>query len=299
MESVGPDNPDSSSEQTIDLQLLKKEVDALQVAVFSEKAPWFRSSSTIISIIALLFSFGTTFVSYARTQSQDIQSSRIELRGLLQRLASLPKENMELAKKYENDPLAVASASGFINSENALLARQAAEVIQRIPAEYVSSTEYMSVGIALQNSYNIDGAMVLFTRAVDESKDLSDRVSALRQRANLLFLMGQPEAGRVDYQRALNVFSGSANVYNDFIMKSTHIWTELGWASAEAGIGQQDTAMQHIAAAQSQLLGLLPGPGTTQLKGLVDQTRSLVLGTGAAPAARTLPLVPTPIEHQR
>ncbi len=72
---------------------IKSEVDALQIAVMKQHAPWYKNIAVIVSIMALLFSFGTTYVSYNRTKTQDIQNSRSELRSLLQRIAVLPKEN--------------------------------------------------------------------------------------------------------------------------------------------------------------------------------------------------------------
>src|SRR5437016_12374288 len=107
---------------------MKREIDALQIAVTGQKKPWYREVSTLISFLALTFSFGTTFVSYRRTESQDIQNSRQELRGLLQRLSALPKENVENMRKYKDDVEARTIIGGFINQENSLLARQAAEL---------------------------------------------------------------------------------------------------------------------------------------------------------------------------
>lgn len=96
---------ENSNTQQIDLNLLKREVDALQIEILGIKIPWYKNISTILSILALIFSFGTTFVSYSRTKSLDIQSQRVELRGLLQRLAALPRENVEITKKYSGDRL--------------------------------------------------------------------------------------------------------------------------------------------------------------------------------------------------
>lgn len=267
--------------QPIDLLLLKKEVDALQIALHGQRTPWYKSISILLSVVALLFSFGTTFVSYIRTQNQDIQNARIELRGLLQRLASLPREHIENTKKYERvDPAAGASIGGFINQENALLARQAAEIAKKLPSQYVSATEYYAVGVALQNAYNVDGAKELFTRAIDVSNELNDRVGALRMRAGLLYGTGQPDAGRIDYQRALNVFNDFSKIsYNDYTKKSTHIWTELGWAYSEAGIGLRDIAMQHVLNAENHLLGLPASPGEQQLRNLVSQAKAVLAGS--------------------
>lgn len=271
----------NSGDQSVDLLLLKKEVDALQIAIHGQRTPWYKSISTVLSIVALLFSFGTTLVSYKRTQSQDIQSARVELRGLLQRLASLPRENIEITKKYEKiDPSAVASIGGFINQENSLLARQAAEIAKKLPPESVSATEYYAIGVALLNAYNVDGAKELFTKAIDISTDLNDRVGALRMRANLLFITGQPDAGRVDYQRALNVFSDYSKAsYNEYTKKSTHIWTELGWAYSEANTGSRDVALQHVANAENNLSGLITSPGVEQLKNQISQAKAMIAGS--------------------
>jgi tetratricopeptide (TPR) repeat protein len=236
--------------------------------------------ATILSVVALLFSFGTTYVSYKRTQSQDVQNARVELRGLLQRLAALPRENFEITKKYERiDPSAVASISSFINQENAFLARQAAEITKKLPTEFVSATEYYAIGVALQNAYNVDGAKESFTKAIDISTDLSDKVGALRMRANLLFITGQPDAGRVDYQKALNIFSDfGKDSYNEYTKKSTHIWTELGWAYSEANIGSKDKALQHVLSAENYLSGLMASPGVEQLRNQITQAKSLIAG---------------------
>ena len=81
------------------VELMKREIDALQVTVTERSKPWYHNVSVLISIIALLFSFGTTLVSYHRNNIQEIQNARAELRGLLQRMAALPKENVEIGVK--------------------------------------------------------------------------------------------------------------------------------------------------------------------------------------------------------
>lgn len=266
-----------SNNKSVDLVLLKKEVDALQIAIHSKQLPWYKNIPTILSILALLFSFGTTAVSYLRTRSQDIQSSRIELRGLLQRLAALPRENIEITKKYEKtDPAAIASVTGLLNQENSLLARQAAEITKNLPEEFVSATEHFAIGSALLNSYNISGAIDSLTKAIDVSTDMNDRVGALRVRANALFISGQPETGRVDYQRALNVFQEFKINYNDYTKRSIHIWTELSWAYSEVGVGLNDNALQHVANAQNIVSGLIPSPGAEQLKSQINHTKSII-----------------------
>jgi len=263
------------------LRLLKKEVDALQVAVMSQRTPWYKNVPALISVLAFVFSFGTTYVSYVRTRSQDILSARVELRGLLQRLSNLPRDNVEVGKKYSDDPRTIAVLSGMLNQENALLARQAAEIARKLPREYVSATEYYAVAGALQAAYNPQGAKEFAAMAIESSKDFNDQIAALRLSATLMFGTGQPEAGRVEYQKALNVFSVFRG-YDEFTKKSTHIWTELSWAYSEAGIGAKDLATQHIANAESYASSLVPSPGSDQLKGQITQAKA-VLTSGLGP----------------
>src|SRR5215475_5713683 len=116
------------------------------------KKPWYKEVATIISLAAFVFSFGTTVFSYKRAHDQDIHNFRAELRGLLQRLVVLPKENVEIYQKYGTDPSRVIELSGYVNQENVLISKQASEIIERLPKNEVSATDYYSVAVALAQS---------------------------------------------------------------------------------------------------------------------------------------------------
>jgi hypothetical protein len=136
-----------------ELKIMKREIDALQIEVMKGRLPWYRSPSIIISIVALLFSFGTTFVSYYKTARLEVQAARTELRGILQRLSALPKDNFELIRKYRDDPEGLA-LSGLLTQENALLARQASEIVDRYPNRS-SSSSWMP-----HSTFNVDPASI-------------------------------------------------------------------------------------------------------------------------------------------
>ena len=266
---AGPE--DSIDKLAERLDVLRGEVDALQLAAMKEATPWYKNASSIVALLALLFSFGTTLVSYNHTRAQDIQAMRSELRSLVQRLASLPKENLEIMKKYADDPMSINLVGGYINQENTMLSRQAAEIAQRLPADQVSSTEFQSIALALQNAYDIAGAVALYQKAVETAGGLNDEVAALRGRATCLFMLGKPDEGRVEYQKALGIFSRYPG-YNDYVQVSTNVWTELSWASSEAG--NAALTGQHIASAEALVSKLPPGPGTDQLRGQINQTKA-------------------------
>lgn len=257
-------------DQTLDL--MKREIDALQIAVTGSKTPWYKNISLMVSVIALMFSFGTTYVSYRRTAAQDIQSTRQELRGLLQRLAALPKEGVDISKKYSSDPAAMALVSGFLNQENALLARQAAEFAKKLPVDSVSGTEYYAIAIALQNSYDLAGVSEFLKYSIQAAKDFNTEIAALRMTANLQFIQGHPESGRVEYQKALDIFSKYPG-YDAFTKTTTNVWTELAWATSEANVGLLSLANQHVENAEGILNGLPPSPGVNSLRAQVSQAK--------------------------
>ncbi len=282
------------------LVMMKREIDALQIAITGSSKPWYKNVSTLISVMALLFSFGTTYVSCKRTQAQELLARRQELRSLLQRMAALPKENVELSKKFSDDPAAIGTVSGFINQENTLLSRQAAEIARSLPSGMVSPTELYAVALALQAAYELTTAKEFLTMSIDNASDFNTEISALRALAGLRLNTGEVEAGRAMFERARRIFEKYPG-YDPFTRASTQVWTELFWASSEAGLGQMMLANQHVAKAEEVVSSLAPSPGADMLRSQVQQLKmrltaspapSLALPQAATPA-------PDPLVGQR
>jgi hypothetical protein len=271
------DDKESETETIADIQhsisKINKELADLRTAPAKADRPWYREPSLIISFAALLFSFGTTAVSYIRTSHQDIHDARSELRTLILRLNQLPRENIEFSKKYEDAPLIFGAISGLINAENALIAKQAANVITSIPGN-VSATEYLSVSNALANSALTETAMKLTKLALTVTNDVNDEVGVLRFYGGMLFSTGDLEGGREKFRSALNVFSKYPTT-NQFYVETTHALTEMYWAQAESGARQCAYAKSHITQAQSHL-SVLPAGSYANIKGQVDQMQKLV-----------------------
>jgi tetratricopeptide (TPR) repeat protein len=228
------ENPSDRLE--IKVQVLSGEVDALQKAVLAQKKRWYTDASTLIALLALVFSFGTTYVSDRRTSAQDIENQRAELRALLQRIVLLPRENLENAQKYANDANTQRFLSASLNQENSFLLRQAVEIAKKLPRDRISAAELYTIAVALENSYDLDSSMQFLDLALQSATTFNDEIGALRDKASLLFMTGKPEAGRVEYQKALDIFS-KYPTFNTFTKNSTHIWTEISWASSERSLG--------------------------------------------------------------
>lgn len=262
------------------IDLIKQEIDDLQVTVIGQKKIWYKDVSTLIALMALFFSFGTTAVSLKRAEAQDIQSARQELRGLLQRLAALPKENLEGAVRFKDDATAYGVLSSLLNEENALLSRQAGEIAKKLPKGSVSATEYYAIANAMQNSYNIAGAQEFLKLSLDNAKDFNDEIGALRVAANLDFLQGHASEGRVLYKRALNVFSTYTG-FDPYTINSTHLQTEDSWAISEMSYGDRQLVEQHLQAAEKYAAQLTPGPNTEVFKSQIQQVRQRYQGVSA------------------
>lgn len=249
--------------------------------------PWYHNVSTIIALAALMFSFGTTAVSARRAELQDVQASRQELRGILQRLNAIPREMMEAAKKHAMDPGLINGLSQAYNQESTMLSRQAAEIVKRLPSKVVSATECYAIAVAFQTSYNLASAKEFLGLALAKANNFNDEIGALRSSAFLDFLMGQPQEGRVKYQRALAIFTKYPN-YDAYTVASTHILTELLWGGSEAMILQYQAAMQHADNAEGIAEGLPPGMGSDNLRGQIQQAREEFLraSSGNRAAAR-------------
>jgi len=241
-------------------------------AAASPSVPWYRNISTVISVTALAFSFGTTFVSYHRTKLQDIQASRQELRGILQRLSAIPREMLDATKKYAADPTSITGISQLYNQESTLLSRQAGEIVKRLPKGVVSATEYYAIAVAFQTSYNLAAAKEFLQMAMEKANNFNDEIGAIRSSAYMEFLTGQPQAGRVKFQQALNIFAKYPN-YDPFTVASTHISTELFWGGSEAVTGEFQLATQHADNAEKIVESLPPSMGADQLKGQIEQAR--------------------------
>ncbi len=269
---------------------LRNKVDFIAEENQEAKGPWFKNIATVISVAAFLFSFGTTIVSYKRTNDQDIHNLKSELRSLLQRLAALPKENLEIYKKYQTEPNTIAVLSGYLNQENLLLSKQANEVIKRLPKDQVSATDYTAVAMALEQSRNFDTATANFNNALAVATILDDEVGALRLLASLEMMMGKTGDARRHFQSAVDIFAEKYRTYDDFTKNYTNFLTEINWAQAEGAARNIEAAMQHLNNAD-QIVGRMPqGPQTELYRSQVSQSRSAL----SAPA-QTGPVNPAVI----
>jgi len=279
-ESVSPQGAEAIAKLQSELSNVQRDLEAIKIAGAFSAQKWFQNPSVLISLLALLFSFGTTGVSFYRIHEQFVHDARTELRGLIQRLNQLPRENLEYYKKYADDPQAQTSMSSFVNAENSLVAKQAAEVIDRIPGD-VGATEYSLVAYALNNSALVDKAMKLFEQGLLVSNDVNDEAALLRSYGATLINTGNIGKGRDQFKKALEVFQKYTPMNQGYV-EFTHFYTELNWGGAELSIRQCGEAKRHLEEAERHLISLPPGPVTESYKGELNLLRQQI--TNCVPA---------------
>jgi hypothetical protein len=262
---------------------IERELENLKTAKSSAAPPFYKNIPTIISTIALLFSFGTTYVSYQRTKQQDVHALRAELRILLQRLSAIPKDDVEIRQKYSLLPAAVSLLSGYNAQEHSLLSRQAAEIIRRLPKEQVSAVELTSVGRALLSIDN-ETADTFLTRAAEVATSLTEEVTALRTHGHLLFTIGKLDEGRVLFRKA---FALQAKYKNYDPM--THVQTELAWTGSEHMVGQRERVQERLKSVDEYLAALPAGPVKEMAQAQLNQNSAFWRGP-----PRVVPILPMP-----
>lgn len=261
------------SELNDQITVMKSEIDALQIQLMHEKTPWYKSPSIMISALALLFSFGTTMVSYHKSAEEDVRSARTELRSILQRLSALPRDNFELLKNYQNAP-ELGALTGSINQENSLLARQASEILDRIP-EAASASEYYSVAYALMAASDLEKVPRYLGQALAIVSNPNIEVLVLKNFGAYYFNTGQLLNGRKKFEEALSIWVKYPQL-PEYYRNVTNIFTEMAWSEQEANINNYIAANDHIYKANQIAQSLPPGPTTSQLQKQVQQLMALI-----------------------
>lgn len=268
-------------------EILKKEVDSLQIQLSQEHGPWYKKTSTLISIIALIFSFGTTIISYINAHHEDVRANHREAMAIIQRLTKLPIENFELMQKHKGSGPGEALAT-LINQENILLATQAGNLLARYPDSF-NSAEFCAIANALVNS-NITGIVPsLFKNAIEKANNSDHYQVATRSYAAYLYSKDDYTEGKKFWEMALNVWEKYPEK-NRHIVHSTDFLTLLYWANSELMTNNVREAEKLIGMAREKLSQLPSGPMTESYKNqlnylveMIEQAHAVGSRQGSAP----------------
>jgi hypothetical protein len=239
------------------------------------KKPWYRQADKLIplvvSIIALGLAITTTVISEQRVARQERHATQAELRGVVQQLLDLPRQNAELAAKYRQDPATMVQVGRQIQSELVLLAEQAQELMTGLGTP--SAAESYGVAYALVAAGQWLEAQTVAEAALRRAGNEPVVEAALRRLdAGMLFATGQTSQARAQLQRAEDVFVGTEEE-TAWVGAYNRLTTETQWAVAEAQAGSCAEAQRHLIRAQNTLvrLNILQDPQVQQAAAAVAQ----------------------------
>jgi len=249
---------------------VRTEVVALKARLDSrDDGPWYKKPSVVISLLALIFSFGTTVFSAYNSYQDEIRANRLDVRTILQRLSKLPLENYELLQKYKGQGQAEA-LSGMINQENILLATQAVQLLHRFPNSF-TSTEFYAVGYALSQSNIMGEVPKLYQRAMDLATTSNDYLVAARAYGGYQYGRGEYTEGKRLYNEALSVWNKFPE-RNTFIVNSSDVITLINWSGSDFMVGNKVEARERLVDARKRWAVIAPisGPMIDTLKNQID-----------------------------
>lgn len=253
---------------------IKKEVDALQVHVMRERKPWYKQIPIIVSVLALLFSFGTTGVSLYRTWQKDLFDYHSELRSLIQRLGALPRERIELLTQFENRKVVAARLTKHLSNEHTILAEQAAELVDRIP-DLVSSSESLAVAVAFLGAQQPEDAVRFYLLAGRRAKTPGESVNAYAPLGGWI-IVSDPKRGREYFSQGKQHLEKRFSSYHPYALTVAKLRLSRAWADAEARIGDCDQARALLEDANKQRAKLPSSPASNAWLASLEKSEKYV-----------------------
>jgi tetratricopeptide (TPR) repeat protein len=247
-----------------------REIDDLQVRAAESHRPWHRNSQTLVAVFALLLSLvtATTSAYWAKTQGdaaelrleqERIHDAKTELRELLQAIAGLRRQalQLEVSDNAQTDIVLATSLTGELE----LLANQAFGVAESIP-DQVTATEYFTLAEVLGEGGQIQQQKAILELALPKAGTPFEMISVNRLYAIVLFNADQYETAREHMATAVS--TGEAH-FDDGLLalgwpQLENLRSETFWAFWESWDGYCDEARTHLEAADAlyRELGLLP-----------------------------------------
>jgi hypothetical protein len=202
---------------------------------------WYMDGATVVAFIALVFSVASWWLGNRHTKVQEQVSAHVDLRSVLQRLLTVPRDGQDMKVTYKDDALAYQVAYSTLQQELTVLASQGAKAVEMLKPGIVSSPEYLVIGRAQLDAADYAGYKRYIGLACESAKAPRDKVLAQAEMAAALFQEGKVEDGRKGFRAALENIKdyppftpGSAvklSVTDDFQVK-------LQWAEFERSVGQ-------------------------------------------------------------
>lgn len=271
----------------------RHEIDVLQEALSEEtgplrKRPTFLAealsavaalAAVVVAVLALEIQQGALEYQRevdARQQARELQADRADLRGILQVLTEIVREEAVIRQQEAADqgeeavvpgePAVVAGEQavndqtrtavlGELNSKRRVLVGQAVALVRRLgkTEQQVSSAEYTTLGQSLLQLGEHAEARTYFVRAAKATRYV-DKLHAVRSTAYIDLTTGHEDKGRQGFEEALRLRHEHADLVLPANLRASDIETRHMWAATELQLGH----CQHARTVLDQALEVWP-----------------------------------------
>jgi hypothetical protein len=118
------------------IELLRDQVDALQVSAAEKHKPWYRQTPSLASLLAILLSVTTFAYSNLKDKRQDVQKKQESLRGIVSAMIDLANEQQAKLGSADSQKLSTQEREfigGMMNTRRMILAETADKSRARYP----------------------------------------------------------------------------------------------------------------------------------------------------------------------
>ncbi len=241
------------------LDLVRDQVDELQVRAAEPRRRWYRQTPSLPSLLALLLSIATAVYSSYERRQQDVHGKKEELRRLTSSLIDLRIDYQNKVGSAEFATLAPATReflSGMINRKRMIYMEDADNLVRQISTHVPSATyDFLSGEKAADGSAK---AVDYLQKAVEVSQEKFSRVIAVRN-LGILYSQRGPfynlAKARQQFAEAVSL-TGETTDDEALLYNLGYTW-EM-WGMAEAGNGFPEAAQEKLSKARALYEKLSP-----------------------------------------
>jgi hypothetical protein len=274
-----------------DFKLLRDQIDQLQVASNEPKRPWYKDWAIISSVVALIFSIVSFYISHSSSQAQETRAKKEELRRLVGELLAIQEDfNTRIVKITAPDERVLASS--LLNAKKNIHL-ESAELLANDLGDKVSPSELAILAREELNLSNFAKAETFFTRAPAIARNSTAKAVALRD-LGLFYSQGTPLRSMDKARQHLGEAVSTTHSFTDDYSLYTTGFSYETWGDIERGNGFHIAAREKYELAR-ECYGKITPHNFTGRWALEAMDRKLVaagiLSSVSPPAAGSVPPV--------
>jgi tetratricopeptide (TPR) repeat protein len=187
---------------------------------------WFQHPSTLIALLALLVSLGSTVTTIENNRSQAANMARQQLLMLVQGLTQVPQVQTQISSTYKNDVQARINLAGSEATAELIQAELATQLIESLHRNVAPSEAY-EVAIALGDRGDLTQALRYYGVAIHQSAaDPVVLAGAYRGQAGVYYSLGRLRQAFATISRAYTSES-AGNGFTPAEVEQNRIFTDL------------------------------------------------------------------------